>query len=129
MPEKLEGGDVLLTSEAPLGELYFLKEKRDYVLSQRLFALRTNKKKLNSRYLYYYLQGSIGRQELLRRLSGTAAEGIRQVELRQIIIEFPEDILEQEKIASILSAFDNKIEINNKIVKTLEKMAQVIFKE
>ena len=129
MPEKLEGGDVLLTSEAPLGELYFLKEKRDYVLSQRLFALRTNKKKLNSRYLYYYLQGSIGRQELLRRLSGTAAEGIRQVELRQIIIEFPEDVLQQEKIISVISAFDDKIEVNNKIAKTLEEIAQALLKE
>ncbi len=129
MPEKLEDGDVLLTSEAPLGELYFLKEKKDYVLSQRLFALRTNRKKLNSRYLYYYLQGSIGHQELLRRLSGTAAEGIRQAELRKINVEFPEHILEQEKIASVISAFDNKIEVNNKIAKNLEEMAQTIFKE
>src|SRR3989344_1145413 len=31
MPEKLEKGDILLTSEAPLGELYHLKEKSDYV--------------------------------------------------------------------------------------------------
>lgn len=129
MPEKLEDGDILLTSEAPLGELYFLKEKKDYVLSQRLFALRTNRKKLNSRYLYYYLQGSIGHQELLRRLSGTAAEGIRQAELRRINVEFPEDILEQEKIAAILFVFDNKIEVNNKIAKVLEEMAQVLFKE
>ncbi len=129
MPEKLEDGDILLTSEAPLGELFFLKEKKDYVLSQRLFALRTNKKKLNSRYLYYYLQGSIGRQELLRRLSGTAAEGIRQAELRKINVIFPEDILEQEKVASVISAFDDKIEVNNKIAKTLEEMAQTLFRE
>jgi len=129
MPEKLESGDILLTSEAPLGELYFLKENKDYVLSQRLFALRTNRKKLNSRYLYYYLQGSIGRHELLRRLSGTAAEGIRQAELRKINVEFPEDILEQEKIVSMVSAFDDKIEVNNKIAKTLEEMAQALFRE
>lgn len=129
MPKKLEDGDILLTSEAPLGELYFLKERQDYVLSQRLFVLRTNREKLNSRYLYYYLQSSIGRQELLRRLSGTAAEGIRQAELRKINVEFPEDILEQEKIAFVISAFDDKVEVNNKIAKTLEEMAQALFKE
>lgn len=36
---------------------------------------------------------------------------------------------EQKRIASILSAFDDKIGLNNKINETLEKMAQVIFKE
>ena len=38
MPEKLKKGDIILTSEAPLGELYFL-ENGNYCLSQRLFAL------------------------------------------------------------------------------------------
>ncbi len=129
MPEKLDAGDILLTSEAPLGELFYLKVKRDYVLSQRLFALRANKSKLNSRYLYYYLQSSVGRHELMRRLSGTAAEGIRQAELRKIQVSFPNDINQQRQIAYVLSAFDDKIEVNNKIAKTLEEIAQAIFKE
>jgi len=41
----------------------------------------------------------------------------------------PEDPNEQKRIADILSAFDDKIEVNNKIIKTLETMAQEIFKE
>lgn len=36
---------------------------------------------------------------------------------------------EQERIASILSAFDDKTEVNNRITKTLEEMAQILFKE
>lgn len=128
MPEKIDEGDILLTSEAPLGELFLLREKKDYVLSQRLFALRTDKTKLDASYLYYYLQSQIGRHELLRRLSGTAAEGIRQAELRKIQIHFPA-LEEQQKIALILSSFDDKIELNNKITKTLEEMASGIFKE
>ncbi len=77
MSEKLEAGDILMTSEAPLGELFYLKEKVDYCLSQRLFGLRVDKNILNSRFLYYYLQSPTGRHELIRRISGTAAEGIR----------------------------------------------------
>jgi type I restriction enzyme S subunit len=129
MPEKLERGDILLTSEAPLGELLYLKEKTDYCLSQRLFALRTQSQKLYSRFLYYYLLSPTGRHQLLRRISGTAAEGIRQAELRQLEIVFPENITDQKNIADILSAFDDKIELNNKINQNLEQMAQAIFKE
>lgn len=129
MPEKLENGDVLLTSEAPLGELLYLKEKKDYCLSQRLFALRTQPQILYSRFLYYYLLSPVGRHQLLRRISGTAAEGIRQAELRQLDIAFPESLVDQKRIADILSAFDEKIEVNNKTSRTLEQMAQAIFKD
>ncbi len=129
MPEKLEKGDILLTSEAPLGELLYLKDKADYCLSQRLFALRTQPQKLYPRFLYYYLLSPIGRHQLLRRISGTAAEGIRQAELRQLEVSYPENLDTQKHIADILSAFDDKIELNNKISRTLEQMAQTIFKE
>lgn len=129
MPDKLEAGDILLTSEAPLGQLYYLKEKQDYVLSQRLFGLRANQDIIDPKYLYYFLSGPIGQQELLRRLSGTAAEGIRQSELVQILVDMPEKIEEQERIVSAISAFDDKIEVNNKIARTLEEMAQAIFME
>jgi len=129
MPEKLEAGDIILTSEAPLGELLYLKGKADYCLSQRLFALRTQSRKLYSGFFYYYLLSPIGRHQLLRRISGTAAEGIRQAELRQLEVNYPEDLTTQKCIADILSAFDDKIELNNKISKNLEAMTQAIFKE
>jgi type I restriction enzyme S subunit len=49
--------------------------------------------------------------------------------LRELEISYPEDPNEQKRIADILSAFDDKIEVNNKIIKTLEEMAREIFKE
>ena len=48
--------------------------------------------------------------------------------LRELEITCP-DINDQKRIASILSTFDNKIELNNKISKNLEQTAQAIFKE
>ena len=129
MPEKLERGDIILTSEAPLGEIYFLNKQTDYCLSQRLFALRSRPDVLDFQYLYYYLKSSMGQHELMRRISGTAAQGIRQAELRKIEISAPVDIREQHRIVSTLSAFDDKIELNNKISRTLEQTAQVVFKE
>jgi len=48
--------------------------------------------------------------------------------LRELEILYP-SIIDQKYIASILSAFDDKIELNNKISRNLEQMAQAIFKE
>ncbi len=42
---------------------------------------------------------------------------------------FSQDLNEQKRIAAVLSAFDDKIEVNNKISRNLEEMAQAIFKE
>lgn len=129
MPKKLERGDIFLTSEAPLGELYFLNKKTDYCLSQRLFALRSNPDVLDPQYLYYYLKSSVGQHELMRRISGTAAQGIRQAELRKVEITVPVNMQEQRRIVLTLSSFDDKIELNIKISKNLEQTAQAIFKE
>jgi len=49
--------------------------------------------------------------------------------LREVEVVILEDINEQKRIADILSAFDEKIELNNKINQILEEMAQAIFKE
>jgi len=44
-------------------------------------------------------------------------------------VQVPEDTDLQKRIAGMLSAFDEKIENNNRIIKTLEEMAQAIFKK
>ena len=128
MPNPLKAEDVILTSEAPMGELYFVKEGELFCLGQRLFALRADTKEIYPKYLFYFLQSTRGRHELYRRISGTAAEGIRQAELVNIEVKKP-DLLIQKKISEILGAYDTKVEINNSIIKNLEAAAQVIFEE
>jgi len=55
--------------------------------------------------------------------------GLNRDTAHSLDILIPEDLNEQKRIADILSSFDDKIELNNKIIKTLEEMAQEIFKE
>lgn len=98
MKDELKKGDILLTSEAPLGEMYYLNDDTRYILSQRLFALRANKK-ITSEYLYHYFYSPNGQTLLKARASGSTVEGIRQSELRKIEIIVPEkDILEKASI-------------------------------
>jgi type I restriction enzyme S subunit len=84
-------------------------------------------KEIDSRYLYFCLKYSENIFKSL--LTGSAIPHVDQENLRIFEVLIPEDINEQKRIADILSAFDDKIELNNKIIKTLEEMAQEIFKE
>lgn len=119
-------GDVVLTVEAPLGEVAQL-DSRKIALAQRVITLRGKKDLLNNTFLKYLLMSNEFQSALNGRSSGTTVLGIKQSELRKIQLTFP-SLSIQKKIAHILSTLDNKIELNKKINQTLESIAQAIFK-
>jgi type I restriction enzyme S subunit len=84
MKSELDAGDILMTSEAPLGELYFLPERRRYCLSQRIFSIRANPERIRAVLLYFALSSHEGQKQIHARASGTTVLGIRQTDLRQI---------------------------------------------
>lgn len=108
-----EVGDILLTTEAPLGFVARL-DRSDVAIAQRLLTLRGKKGVLDNDYLMYYLQSSKGQAALTARATGTTVTGIRQAEFRNIELELP-DYAYQIKVSSIIRAIDDKIEINKKI--------------
>ncbi len=122
-----ESGDILLTTEAPLGEVATIKDK-NIALAQRVILLRCNSKFLTNPFLKYWLKSSIGQNRIKSRSSGSTVTGIRSSELKKVLISVP-SLSQQEHVTGILSAFDDKIGVNNKISKTLEEMAQTLFKE
>ncbi|MGL6167881.1 MAG: restriction endonuclease subunit S, partial [Fusobacteriaceae bacterium] len=119
-------GDILMTTEAPLGCITEL-DRDNISVAQRLLTLRGRKEILNNKYLKYYLQSEIGQHELLSRATGTTVQGIKRSEFSKVNIVLP-PLETQQKIASILSSLDDKIELNNEMNKTLEEMAQTLFK-
>lgn len=118
--------DVLLTSEAPLGELAYVIDEHAWCLGQRLFGIRTDKTKLIGRFLYYALKSDPVFNDLVSRATGTTVQGIRQSELRRVQIPVP-PLTEQKSIAAILGSLDDKIELNRRMNATLEKMARALF--
>lgn len=105
MREPLRRGDVLLTSEAPLGAVAFLEEDVDWALGQRVFGLRPRHQVLDGRFLYHLLAAGPPRRELLRRATGSTVVGIRQAELVKVEIPVP-PIEAQARIATMLDKFD-----------------------
>ncbi len=89
MSIKLTDGDILMTSEAPAGEFYFIHGKTDYCMSQRLFAIRSKQSMTIPSYLYYELSKGHGYSQILGSLSGSTVFGIRQDVLRTIKVVIP----------------------------------------
>lgn len=128
MPVRLKKGDVLLTSEAPLGETALVPSNDDLVLSQRLFALRGKPDLLDNGYLRYFLASSVGQERLNERSTGTTVVGIRQAELLKVLVPVP-SLDEQRRIAGVLGALDDLIELNRGLIADLESLASALYRK
>ena len=126
MKDEVIRGDILITSEAPFGQIYYWDSDEKIVLSQRLFDVRINDEVCH-KYVYYFMTSNRYQKDLEGRATGTTVTGLRQPELLKSTILLP-PLSAQRRIASILSSLDRKIELNNKINAELEEMAQAIFK-
>lgn len=125
MPVRLKIGDVLLTSEAPLGRTAEIKSNAPVVLGQRLFALRGKQGVLDSRYLRYWLDSEVGQSELYGRATGTTVIGIKQSLLLGIEINVP-NFDAQIAVSSVLGALDDKIAANSDAIKRALEIISVI---
>ena len=85
-------------------------------------------KNVTNDFLYYYLKSPIGGYEIKKGVVGSTQPKLPIYNIQKIAISYP-SISEQKAIAKVLSDLDEKIEINNKINKKLEEMAQAIFKQ
>ena len=121
-----ESDDVVMTTEAPLGEIAQINNC-NVALGQRLITLRGKPDLLNNTYLKFAMQASFVQNQLEARSTGTTVMGISQRELRKVQIPLP-PLPEQRRIAHILGTLDDKIELNRQMNETLEAMARAIFK-
>ncbi len=120
--------DVLLTTEAPLGEVAILRDHTRIALAQRIILLRAKSGLVDPLFLFYALQSDFGQGELKARATGTTVLGIKQSELRQVRIPiFSLPI--QRRIAGILSAYDELIENSQRRIRILEAMARGLYRE
>lgn len=119
-------GDVVMTTEAPLGEVAQLGHEK-VALAQRVITLRGKEGFLDNDYLLYLMLSEDMQEQLKARATGTTVLGIKQSELRKISVKVPPlDI--QQSAASTLKALDDRIALLRETNATLEAMAQAIFK-
>ena len=119
-------GDIVITREAPMGEVCKVPEGLTCCLGQRQVLLRP-KAGVNPDYLLYALQSPFVQNQIRwNEGTGSTVSNIRIPVLEKI--EIPRLGASEESIADALRSLDSKIDVNRRINQTLEAMAQAIFK-
>lgn len=120
--------DLIFAREAPAGNVAIIKNGEKVCLGQRTVLIRPNKKLVNPNYLVYYLLTPQQQYKLLGTANGATVAHVNLPIIRNLPVEFP-NIETQNKIANVLSAYDDLIENNQKQIKLLEEAAQRLYKE
>ena len=107
-----EKDDVIITMEAPLGNVAQIPDDKKYILSQRVVLFKF-KNFINKNFIAQYFRSNKFQKELLKLSTGTTAKGIKQKNLVKIKVKIP-SYLEQKKDANILSLIDQKIDLLEK---------------
>ncbi|MFQ6871115.1 restriction endonuclease subunit S [Romboutsia timonensis] len=124
-----KNGDILLASiGANMGIPYYVNTNyKFYFKDGNVTWFKNFKNNVNSKYIYYWIKSPLTQQKFINIAIGSAQKALTIDSLKKLDIYLP-PLEEQEKIANILSSLDDKIELNNEMNKTLEEMAQSIFK-
>jgi type I restriction enzyme, S subunit len=123
-------GDVVLTSKGTVGRFAFVREGTPrFVFSPQLSYWRSLEfDTIYPRFLFYWIQGGEFQEQTAGVKSQTdMADYVSLTDQRRMKITLP-PIENQRAIARILGALDDKIELNRRMNRTLEAMAQVLFK-
>ena len=124
---KARKGDILYTVVGSFGIPVYIKEDIEFVFQRHIAILRPNNK-IDGKFLYYTM---LSREFYMQADSvalGAAQRTITLNSLRNMAINLP-SLEIQQRIVSILSAYDDLIENNQKQIKLLEEAAQRLYKE
>ena len=127
---RLEPEDILVTNSGTIGRMAFI---RDVPLTYRttfqksVAIVKPDKSKILPKYLYYHLQNCV--DGFVNQSNGAAQKNLLLSTMRAFKMNIHEDEDTQIRIASILSAYDDLIENNQKQIKLLEEAAQRLYKE
>ena len=118
--------DIVISREAPLGNVGQILTNKNICLGQRLIHYRPNKK-VDPRYLLFALLSPMVQQEFRANEGrGSIVDNLLMQTAKDLLIPVP-PFAEQQKIAAVLSALDRKIELNQRINAELEAMAKTLY--
>ena len=131
---KFRNGDTLLARITPCLEngktakVSILEEGEVGFGSSEYIVMRNKPGITDADFVYYLATSPAFRELAIKSMVGTSGrQRVQQDLIESAVMSFP-PLPEQRAIAATLSCLDDKIELNNRMNKTLEEMAQAIFK-
>jgi type I restriction enzyme S subunit len=123
------GGDLLLTSVGTLGIPYIVKDNDVFYFKDGnlTWFRKINNLYIDNKYLFIIISSDYGKKKLNEITIGSTQAALTIYGLKNIEITLP-PLPEQQAIAEILSSLDDKIELNLQTNKTLEEMANALYK-
>lgn len=126
---KPQPGDIIITREAPIGDVGMIPENTECCLGQRMVLLRANQSVCDNFYLLYSLQSLYVQHQISwSEGTGTTVSNLRIPHLEQIQIPYL-PLEQQAKISSVLRALEEKIENNRRLNDNLQQQAMSLYAE
>jgi type I restriction enzyme S subunit len=125
-------GDIVFTHRGTIGQVGLIPNNKypRYVISQSGMKVTVNSKLLDNNFLFYFFKSEKGQYELLQHESQVGVPSISNplTSLKSVSVPLP-PLPEQKAISSVLSSLDDKIDLLNRQNKTLEAMAEALFRQ
>lgn len=121
-------GDVILTREAPVGEVGILENAEGIFLGQRLMMYRANKKIADNYYLFYSLSSAFCQKQIEDYSNGGTVAHMRVPDCGEILVNLP-PLLEQQKIAQVLLTWDQAISATEKLLENSQQQKKALMQQ
>lgn len=129
--QHVRAGDLVFTCWGTIGQVGLIPKNGpfpEYIISNKQLKLRPNLDLTDPEYLFFYFAGPKMVQHVLGKAIGAAVPGINLGILKELPVVLP-PLPVQQRIADILSAYDELIENSQRRIKILESMARALYRE
>lgn len=119
---ELHKGQVLFTTEAPMGNVAQVPDNKRYILSQRTIAFDVKADIITENFLAIVLRSSTVFNTLTSLSSGGTAKGVSQKSLAGVDVQIPSDLREQTLLAEYFRHLDYLITLHQRKLEKLKKL-------
>lgn len=127
--KKLKQGQVLFTTEAPMGNVAQVPDDKGYILSQRTIAFDVDDAKITNDFLSILLRSPIVINELYSMSSGGTAKGVSQKSLSKLKIVVPKSLEEQIQIGNFFKHLHRTIVLYEQEIDILKQTKKAFLQK
>ena len=122
--------DLIISCSGTVGKISIINENDPKgIISQALLILRPDINKITLKYLFYFLSSKLGFELLTQASHGSVQINIAERKVVESIPLLLPPLPEQKAIAVVLSSLDDKIDLLHRQNKTLEALAETLFRQ